>query len=81
MEFLRLILAKIELICQQPSIPQLRRVHPSSGVLEKMAGGSRVGLAIGAADASKRHTVDNDMAGVLELFAINSKHTNGMNRM
>ena len=35
MEFLRPILAKIELICQQP---QVTGAHPSSGVLERMTG-------------------------------------------
>ena len=46
MEFLRPILAKIELICQQPTMPQLSGVHHSSGVREGMAGGSRGGLVM-----------------------------------
>ena len=37
MEFLWPILAKIELICQQP---QMSGAHPSSGVPERMTGGS-----------------------------------------
>ena len=41
MELLWLTLAKIELICQHPTMSQLSGVHPSSGVLEKMAGGSQ----------------------------------------
>ena len=46
MEFLQPILAKIELICQQPTMPQLSGVHPSSGVRKRMAGGSQGGLAM-----------------------------------
>ena len=43
MEFLWPILAKIELICQQP---QVGGAHPSSGVLEMMTGGWWGGLAM-----------------------------------
>ena len=46
MEFSWPILAKIELICQQPAMPQLSDVHPNSEVPERMAGGSRGGLAM-----------------------------------
>ena len=40
MDILRPILAKIELICQQTTMPQLTGVHPSSEVLRGMTGGS-----------------------------------------
>ena len=46
MEFLRPISAKIKLICQQPTTPQFSGVHPSSGVLQRMPGGSQGGLAM-----------------------------------
>ena len=42
--FLRPILAEIDSIFQKPTIPQLGGVHPSSGVLERIAGGPRDGL-------------------------------------
>ena len=45
-EFLQPILAKIELICQQPTMSQLSGVHPSTGMQERMAGGSQGGLAM-----------------------------------
>ena len=44
MEFLWPILAKIELICQQPRVSG---AHPSSGVPERMTGGWWGGLAMG----------------------------------
>ena len=44
--FLRPILAKIELRCQEPALPQLSGVHPNSGVLHRIAGGSPDGLAM-----------------------------------
>ena len=51
MQFLRPLLAKIELICQQLAMPQLSGVSwvgksASPGVQDRMAGGSRVGLAM-----------------------------------
>ena len=46
MEFLWLILAKIELICQQP---QVSGAHPSSGVPERMTGGWWGGQAMAEA--------------------------------
>ena len=50
MEILRPLLAKIELICQQPAMPQLRvgsKGYPDSpGVQDRMAGGSWGGLAM-----------------------------------
>ena len=44
--FYKQILAKIELICQQPTMPQVSGAQPSSGVPERMAGGSQGGLAM-----------------------------------
>ena len=46
MVFLQPILFKMELIYQQPIVPQLGGVHPSFGVWERMAGGSLGGLAM-----------------------------------
>ena len=45
-EFLRPILAKIELSCQWLALPQLSGVQPNSGVLDKVVGGSRSGQAM-----------------------------------
>ena len=54
MEFLWPILAEIELICQQLAVPQLNGVHPNPEVPDRMAGGSRGGLAMGQKDGQGR---------------------------